>query len=43
MQLWKKFQQLAVTQLLTLARGAVIKGTNASGNTTGTARRQARG
>lgn len=35
MQLWKKFQQLAVTQLLTLARGAVIKGTNASGNTVG--------
>lgn len=32
MQLWKKFQQLAVTQLLTLARGAVLRGTDASGN-----------
>lgn len=35
MQLWKKFQQLAVTQMLTLARGAVLKGTDASGNPVG--------
>lgn len=35
MQLWKKFQQLAVTQMLTLARGAVLKGTDASGNPIG--------
>ncbi len=33
MQLWKRFQQLTVTQSLTLGRGATLIGTNAAGNT----------